>query len=66
MAPVLCRFWRGRLAGFNVSIVGCGQTEFDQACLAALDHTMQGGQVLTVLDGMLGAFENLLYRKIGQ
>ncbi len=53
-------------AGLDIGIVGGGQAQVRQALLAALQHPVEGGQVLTVLDGVLGALQDLLYRVIRQ
>ena len=66
VTPALRRLGGGRLAGFNIGVVGSGQAEFDQAGLATFEHAVQRGQVLTVLDGMFGPLEDLLNRQLGE
>ncbi len=46
--------------------MGSRQSQVGQALLAALQHAVEGGQVFAVLDGVLGALENLLYRVVRQ
>ena len=66
MAPGLGGPGRGCAAGLHIGVVGCRQSQVGQALLAALQHAVQGGQVFAVLDGVLGALENLLYRVVRQ
>lgn len=66
VAPGLGRPGRRRLAGLDIGIVGGGQAVFHQPRLAALDHPVEGGQVLTVFDGVFGALEDLLYGEVRQ
>jgi hypothetical protein len=46
--------------------VGGRQAQVGQALLAALQHAVEGGQVLAVLDGMPGALEDVFHRIIRQ
>lgn len=46
--------------------MGGRQAQVGQALLAALQHAVEGGQVLAVLDGMPGALEDVFHRIIRQ
>ena len=43
-----------------------GQAEVGKALAAALEHAIQGGQVLAVFDGVLRTPQNLFHGVIGQ
>ena len=66
VAPALGRFRRGGLAGFHIGVVGRGQAQVRQALLAALQHTVEGGEIVAVLDSVLRALEDLLHRVVRQ
>ena len=66
VAPGLCRARALRIAGFTVGAIGIGQPEAGNALLAALQHAVQGWQVLAVLDGVACTAQNLLNRVIRQ
>ncbi len=66
VAPCLFRSRRGCPAGLHVGVVGTGQAQVGQALLAALQHPVQRGQVLAVLDGVLGTLEYLLDGVVGK
>ena len=66
VTPALCGPGGGGAAGLHVGIVRRGQAEVGQALLAALQHAVEGGKVLAVLNGVPGALQNLLHRVVGQ
>ena len=66
MAPVLGSPGGARAAGLHIGIVRAGQAEVGQALLAALQHAVQRGQIFAVLDGVLGALEDLFYGVVRQ
>ncbi len=62
VTPALRRTGALGITGLAVGRVGIGQTEAGDTFLATLQHAMQRGQILTVLDGMAGAAQNLFNR----
>lgn len=62
VTPALRRTGAPGITGLAIGRVGIGQAEAGDTLLAALQHAMQGGQVLTVLDGVAGAAQDLLNR----
>ncbi len=62
VAPVLGRARAAGAAGLHVGVVGCGQAQPGNALPAAFQHSMQGWQILTVLDRVAGAAQDLLHR----
>lgn len=66
VAPGLGRARAAGTAGFHVGVVGGGQSQPGDTFPAALQHPVQGWQILTVLNGVAGAAQHLLHRVVSQ
>ena len=66
MAPGLRGPGGGRPTSLQVGVVGGGQAQVGEPLLAAFQHPVECGQVLAVLDGVLGPLEDLFDRVIRQ
>ncbi len=62
VGPALRRTGTLRITGLAIGRVGIRQTEAGDTFPTALQHAMQRGQVLTVLNGVAGAAQDLLDR----
>ena len=53
MLPRRVGFGGGRQTGLPIGVVGRGETQITQAVPTRLDHTIQRGQIVAVLNGVL-------------